>query len=176
MKASASLIILAAISLSACGIARSLSQPFVQPIAGDTAKVRVITNGRVRFIPNQTCVGWDSPDVGVVASGGVNIGKSFHHNGQNLGMTPSELIPEKAGYVSSEVRVRANQPLTMYFDVVIESGGWIYSCKPMAKAFIPLAGEEYDVLASMDEKCWLYAKTLGQKDKLPAQRWVENCQ
>lgn len=163
--------------LGACGLGRSLSQPYTEPTSGDTAQMRVVTNGRVRLIPEQSCVSWDNKDLGTVVSNNIHVGVTPHLNGQSLGMMPAldPALTDK-GYLSAEVQVRADKPLTLYFDIEEISGSWKYWCEPIAASFIPMKGESYEAFASMDDgKCRLNVKSLSKPGKRPAQRWVERC-
>lgn len=162
--------------LAACGMSRSLSQPYAEPVGGETSRIRVITNGQVRFIPEQACVDWKRPDVGMVASTSHHVGVIPHLNGRSLGLQPpADKVLLDKGYATSEVLIRAGKPLTLYFDIEEYSGSWKYWCEPMAVSFIPVAGETYEALASMDEYCRLQVRSLTHPDKYPVQRQVEAC-
>lgn len=173
MKFSASMVTLVTIGLAGCGSMASMSRTYVEPTEGPTAKIRVVSNGSVRFMPNRNCVDWDSPDVGTVVSDATFFGKSPTHNGKKMGMQGDK--PNANGYVSAEVLVRADTPLTMYFRSDKASGDWRYWCEPMSVAFIPLAGEEYEVTGEMTEYCRLQAKSLTRPGQFPAQKRVAAC-
>lgn len=175
-----------AATLSGCGIARSLSQPFKQPTGGEIAMIRIVTNGTVRFIPNQSCVSWDNAEAGVVAAAEPQRLKN-NHNGEKIGMKPAPLKDDfgmksksqELGAINvaeAEVRVAANKPLTIVFSSESYTSDWAYWCDPISVAFIPEAGREYEVRGWMGEQCMLRAQTLGSKTTYPAQRRAKACE
>lgn len=181
------LFILLALSipLGGCGMARSMSQPYTQPETGANAKIRVVTNGRIRFIPNQACVGWDNKDAGIVAAAGPQR-MNNHHNGKTVemknGATKNKLITSDAkstpgdnAVATAEVRVPANQPLTVVFDSESYTYDWAYWCDPVSVAFIPEAGEEYEITGVMAKNCLVRARTLGYEKRYPAMKRAEAC-
>lgn len=179
MHASRGSLILIGLLLAGCGTVSSVSRPYTEPADGATAKVRVVTNGAVRFIPNRACTDFDAPGTGLVASAEKYIGKSPTHNGQQLGIK-GELKKDpdarQDDNVTAEVLVRANEPLTMVFRSDIHDGDWKFWCEPMTVAFIPEAGEEYEVLGQLGDKyCKFFARSLTHPDNFPVQKRTGEC-
>ena len=150
------------VALGGCGQVanvRSLSTGYVAPQAGETARVRIVTDGLVRAVPGRDCLDWNVPGAGVMASAKPGFPD---HNGENLGMPGP--IYSWAGAVSSELVVPANKPIAFHY-----LGRLQYS-RQCAKSmsFVPKAGRDYMVQASMSADCSF------KLDELPANgaQWV----
>jgi hypothetical protein len=141
--------------LAGCGnIAnvRSFSTPYVPPTTGETAKIRVISNGMLRAVPNSTCIDWRLPGAGVM----VVPQKGFANlNNQDLGMqqsAASKILLARAGVVSSELYVAAGKPIVLHFmgtgsTRISGSGASMTTIRNACNkgvSFVPEAGKEYD--------------------------------
>lgn len=136
--------------ISGCGniaVVRSFSTPYAEPVDGEMARIRVISDGMVRAVPGKTCVDWRSPGAGVM----VSAQKGFANlNGRNLGMPKniSRYIedPESQGIVQSELRISAGKPIVLNF---IGQGhafsGHKHACHE-SMSFVPKAGAYYEAL------------------------------
>lgn len=174
MYKTASLAVLTALTLSACGgMSTAMSRAYIEPTEGKTAKVRVVTNGVLTFIPDRNCLDWNAPDIGIAASAENYLGKSPTHNGQKIGVSGE--ASKLTGFVSAEVLVKADQPLTLSFRSRSSDGHMNYWCEPIHIAFIPVAREEYEIFGGMDEYCRLYTKSLTRPGQYPVQKRVEQC-
>ncbi|OCW22006.1 hypothetical protein [Pseudomonas sp. S3E12] len=148
--------------LTGCGQVaniRSLSTGYVAPQTGETARVRLITDGLVRAVPGRDCLDWNVPGAGVMASTKAGFPD---HNGESLGMPGP--IYSWAAAVSSELVVPANKPIAFHY-----LGQLQYSRQCSASmAFVPRPGVDYMVQASM------YANCSIQLHELPAgaKQWV----
>ncbi|WP_339452266.1 hypothetical protein [Pseudomonas sp. JAI120] len=148
--------------LTGCGQVaniRSLPTGYVAPQTGETARVRLITDGLVRAVPGRDCLDWNVPGAGVMASTKAGFPD---HNGESLGMPGP--IYSWAAAVSSELVVPANKPIAFHY-----LGQLQYSRQCSASmAFVPRPGVDYMVQASM------YANCSIQLHELPAgaKQWV----
>ncbi len=80
---------LATLLLAGCGNlanVQSYSTPYSAPAGGETARLRVITNGMARGVPASACIDWRREGAGVIA---VAQSGFANRNGQSLGMPPS---------------------------------------------------------------------------------------
>ncbi|WP_300719617.1 hypothetical protein [Pseudomonas sp.] len=135
------------LSLGGCGQVanvRSLSTGYVPPQGGETALIRLLTDGLVRAVPERDCLDWNVPGAGVMASAKPGFPD---HNGENLGI-PGPIF-SWAGAVSSELVVPANKPIAFHY-----LGRLQYS-RQCAKTmtFVPRPGVDYLVQATMSADC-----------------------
>ena len=135
------------LSLGGCGQVanvRSLSTGYVPPQDGETARIRLLTDGLVRAVPVRDCLDWNVPGAGVMASTKPGFPD---HNGENLGI-PGPIF-SWAGAVSSELVVPANKPIAFHY-----LGRLQYS-RQCAKTmtFVPRPGADYMVQATMSADC-----------------------
>lgn len=143
MKAIAPLCLVAA-ALSGCGniaAVKSFNTQFASPTSGETARLRVSSDGMVRGVPGLECVDWYSPGAGVI----VVPNETFaQRNSEKLGMPAGKPVP--AGWASSEVRVAAGKPLTLTF---LDGGRAVsYNQKSTCLgmfSFTPEAGADYEL-------------------------------
>ncbi|QXH80184.1 hypothetical protein AAHI06_23155 [Pseudomonas salmasensis] len=135
------------LALGGCGQVanvRSLSTGYVPPQGGETARIRLLTDGLVRAVPGRDCLDWNVPGAGVMASAKPGFPD---HNGENLGI-PGPIF-SWAGAVSSELVVSANKPIAFHY-----LGRLQYS-RQCAKTmtFVPRPGVDYMVQATMSADC-----------------------
>lgn len=148
------------LTLSGCGNlanVRSYSTPYAEPTSGDTARMRVITNGMARGVPARGCVDWNSPGAGVMA---VAQSGFASRNGQNLGMPVSQTQVQAADLVRTELKVPANQPFTVNFQSQGSvSNGYSYSCQHSLR-FTPQAGMDYELIMLESGQCLMSLQRL----------------
>lgn len=170
-------IVFAAIALallSGCSSFSAMNRPVSEPAEGPTATLRVVTNGHLAMIPDRACLDWSAPGAGIAASTSNFIGKSPALNGQKRDMKHAS--KERADVVMAEIKVKANSPVTFQFESDENNGIVRTICEPFAIAFIPEAGEEYEIFAGVDEKyCRLYAESLSKPGRYPVQKRVKAC-
>ena len=138
---------------------RSLSTGYVPPQGGETARIRLLTDGLVRAMPGRDCLDWNVPGAGVMASAKPGFPD---HNGENLGI-PGPIF-SWAGAVSSELVVPANKPIAFHY-----LGRLQYSRQcARTMTFVPRPGVDYMVQATMSANCSF------QLDELEAggKQWV----
>lgn len=168
LHTSAFVLSLCALLLYGCGNlanVRSFSTPYSMPPSGETARLRVITNGMVRGVPASSCIDWRVDGAGVIAvlqSGFANL------NHQSLGMPLSrqfERLPQQ-GLVSSEVLIPANKPFAFNFQSQgMVSGGYSYSCQ-QSMTFTPEAEQDYELLVVESAQCLTRLQRLGDGQSL----------
>ncbi|OIN48106.1 hypothetical protein [Pseudomonas costantinii] len=148
--------------LTGCGQVaniRSLSTGYVPPQSGETARVRLITDGLVRAVPGRDCLDWNVPGAGVMAS----TKSGFpDHNGENLGM-PGPIYSLNGG-VTTELVVPANTPIALHYLGQLQYSRQCFS----SMTFVPRPGVDYRVQAT------IYANCSIQLHELPAdgKQWV----
>jgi hypothetical protein len=156
----------ATVSLSGCGNlanVRSYSTAYAEPASGETARLRVITNGMVRAVPARDCIDWRSPGAGVmvVAQSGF-----AHRNGQNLGMPVSrgDAQLQSSNLVRSELKIPANTPVSFNFQSQGSvSSGYSYSCQESFR-FTPQAGKDYQLILLESGQCQISLQRLDSTD------------
>ena len=135
------------LALSGCGQVanvHSLSTGYIPPQSGETARIRLLTDGLVRAVPGRDCLDWKVPGAGVMASARSGFPD---HNGENLGIAGP--IYSLAGSVSSELVVPANKPIALHYL------GRLQYPRQCARTmtFVPRPGVDYRVQASMSADC-----------------------
>lgn len=154
---------LAALLLAGCGNlanVQSYSTPYSAPSGGETARLRVITNGMARGVPASACIDWRREGAGVIA---VAQSGFASRNGQSLGMPPSRQAEQlgQGGFASSEVRMPAGQPFAFNFQSRgMVSSGYSYSCQ-QSMTFTPEAGQDYELLLMESGQCLARLVRLG---------------
>lgn len=145
-----------AILLAGCGniaVVKSFSTKFESPVDGETANLRVISNGMVRGVPNSECVNWYLPGAGVmVAADGF-----AHRNSESLGMPDSKWTVTSTikNVHATELRVPAGKPLVLSF--LGPGGGDYYSRWQCGSndVFVPKPGHNYEYIKIEDGRtCW----------------------
>lgn len=156
---------IAAVSLSGCGNlanVRSYSTAYAEPVSGETARLRVITNGMVRAVPARDCIDWRSPGAGVmvVAQSGF-----ANRNGQSLGMPVSRDDQlQSSNLVRSELKIPANTPVSFSFQSQGSvSSGYAYSCQESFR-FTPQAGKDYQLILLESGQCLISLQRLDNAD------------
>lgn len=153
----------AALLLTGCGNlanVRAYSTPYAEPQGGDTARLRVISNGMVRAVPGRDCIDWRSPGAGVMV---VQQSGFANRNGQVLGMPPSAVAAQLqgAGMARSELKIPAGKPTAFNFQSQGSvSGGYSYSCQKSFR-FTPQAGKDYQMIMLESGQCQLSVQELG---------------
>lgn len=160
----------AALLLSGCGNlanVKSYSTPYAAPPGGETARLRVITNGMARGVPGSACIDWRQAGAGVIA---VAQSGFANRNGQKLGMPSSRQAEQlqQGDFVQSEVLIPANQPFAFNFQSQgMVSGGYAYSCQ-QSMTFTPEAGQDYELLLMESGQCLARLQRLGDGRNLSA--------
>lgn len=129
-------------SLTGCGAitdVRSFSTPYSTPPGGETARLRVISDGMVRGVPKSSCVNFRLPGAGVMV---VARDGYANRNGETLGMAPAQ--HQSGGTVMSELLVPAGQPIAFHY-----LGNRCYNMF----SFVPEAGMDYELDAANRYKC-----------------------
>ncbi|MFR0687842.1 hypothetical protein ACLUTX_00460 [Enterobacterales bacterium AE_CKDN230030158-1A_HGKHYDSX7] len=149
--------------LSGCGNlanVQSYSTPYSAPAGGETARLRVITNGMARGVPASACIDWRREGAGVIA---VAQSGFASRNGQSLGMPPSRQAEQlsEGGFAHSEVQIPAGQPFAFNFQSRgMVSSGYSYSCQ-QSMSFTPEAGQDYELLLMESGQCLARLVRLG---------------
>ena len=128
--------------LTGCGqisSVRSFSTAYSTPEAGDKVKLRVITFGLVRGIPNSDCIDFRLPGAGVMVVGRDGYA---NRNGERLDMALED--DSRMPGVRSELLIAAGQPIAFHY-----IGQQCYNMF----SFIPQAGAEYQLEATSAYKC-----------------------
>ncbi|WP_210639760.1 hypothetical protein [Pseudomonas sp. Tri1] len=134
--------------LSGCGAltdVRSFSTPYSTPDGGETARLRVISDGMVRGVPKSDCVDFRLPGAGVMVA--FRDGYA-NRNGESLGMPVTGEPP--SSMVMTELSVPAGRPIAFHY-----IGARCYNMF----SFVPKAGVDYQLDAAGLYKC---AVTLQQ--------------
>ena len=158
MKTKAATVILTSMLLSACGAKPVI--PYVEPDGVATAKLRIVTNGKISGVPYAGCLG----DTQLMAKAGRFRRGSFSIDEpqtppepQNLQMPErrSPKLPNLEGFnrlsrgpyieVSTEYRVPAGTPFMLESSgVSANHGSYSVSCKPDRKVIRFEEGKNYE--------------------------------
>lgn len=134
------------LSISGCGNIsniQSFSTPYNEPASGETARLRVVTDGMARGVPGRDCVDWRVPGAGVMAvvqSGFAN------RNGQSLGMPASDLMVAGVALARTELKVPGNQPFAVSYQNKAASCRSTFS-------FTPKSGQDYELILIDSDSC-----------------------
>lgn len=155
-----------ALAVSACGnIAnmRAYSKAYVEPVSGDTARLRVITNGMARGVPGRDCIDWRVPGAGIMAV--AQSGFADQNNGRSLSMPPSGREVGGQGVARSELKVPAGKPFAINSQSTgYISGGYSYSCQQTFR-FTPEAGQDYELTLLDSGMCVIGLQRLNPEGK-----------
>lgn len=159
-----------ALAVSGCGNIsniRAYNTAYVEPTAGDTARLRVITNGMARGVPGRDCIDWRVPGAGVMAVS--ESGFAGQNNGRSLGMPESNRRVEAQALARSELKVPADKPFAMNFQ---SEGSNSYSCR-QSFYFTPKAGEDYELILLDAGQCLIALQRLnptGKPQNVPVEK------
>ncbi|WP_255992132.1 hypothetical protein [Chitinolyticbacter albus] len=171
--------------LSACNTLTYQLRDYTPPKDGELARLRVLSTGVVRLIPESSCINASLGDTGIVANGNMTIFTKAH-NGASLGM-PSSTAP-KPDVVSAEVYIRANKPLVLDFADSVGTGfsqtGGLTLAHSLAcgtsVTFTPLPGQDYEAYTAFESLgksgyCVIVVKNLNNPaESVPTQR-IKSC-
>lgn len=135
--------------LTGCGAlsdVRSFSTPYSTPDGGETARLRVISDGMVRAVPKSDCVDFRLPGAGVMVA--FRDGYA-NRNGESLGMPDDD--KHSSSTVMTELLVPAGQPIAFHY-----IGAQCYNMF----SFVPKAGEDYQLDAAGLYECEVRLKQL----------------
>lgn len=139
------LCVTALVLLTACGniqTVKSFSKQYQEPSTGSRARIRVVSDGMVRAVPNSACVDWRLEGSGVI----VTPAKGFANmNDRRLGMPPSpaqKLASESTSFAISELYVQAGKPLVLDY---LGQGAGGYQCF-IRRSFVPADGQDYEAV------------------------------
>lgn len=132
--------------LGGCGniaAVKSFSTKFESPASGETANLRVISNGMVRGVPNSDCIDWYLPGAGVIV---VSKDGFAHRNGESLGMPDSKWTTTSSikDFYSSEVRIPAGKPFSLHFLGSGNVNAYARTQCVSSQAFVPKPGHNYE--------------------------------
>ncbi|GGP26045.1 hypothetical protein [Silvimonas amylolytica] len=172
MNARLTLLLLSSLTLGACSNLSSpayLTRAYSEPDAGPRARLRVVTNGVVRLIPDADCHDESKGVGGIVANDFTTFLTDSHLNNQKLGM-PSGIT--EAHEMTSEVYVQAGKPINIDFMSQANAGGGNVWLCASDWTFVPEEGKDYEVQGRQyGSQCLLSAMTLdGAKIGHPAPR------
>ncbi|WP_248798294.1 hypothetical protein [Pseudomonas sp. MWU13-2105] len=146
------------ILLSGCGQlsnVRSFSTAYTSPQAGETARLRVVSDGMVRAVPGRDCLDWNSPGAGVMVSAQSGF---TDRNDERLGMPGS--AQQWPGVVSSELVIPANKPIAFHYLAQLQFSRRCFN----SLTFVPLPGMDYVLQASTSGECLIELDELRAGD------------
>lgn len=136
-------------ALTGCGAltdVRSFSTPYASPTQGETVRVRVVSDGMVRGVPNSSCINFRLPGAGVMVA---KRDGYADRNGETLGMAPIERYSDAT--VMSELLVPAGHPIAFHY-----IGDRCYNMF----SFVPEVGMDYELDAASRYKCGVTLKRM----------------
>lgn len=142
-----------AVMLCACGniqTVKSFSTPYQEPLTGARARIRVVSDGMVRAVPNSDCVDWRIAGAGVM----VSAMKGFANlNDRKLDMPASaaQALVVGSHFAVSELQIPAGKPVTLDY---LSQGAAGYQCF-VRRSFVPMDGRNYEAVFWQDKaKCY----------------------
>lgn len=155
-----------AFAVSGCGNIsniRAYSTAYVEPDSGDTARLRVITNGMARGVPGRDCIDWRVPGAGVMAVS--ESGFADQNNGRSLGMPESNRRVQAQELARTELKVPAGKPFAMNFQSEGHvSAGYSYSCQQTFR-FTPKVSQDYELILLDGGQCLVALQRLNPTGK-----------
>lgn len=144
-----------ALSLTAC-VPIETSEPvsegavYIEPQSDQTARLRVISSGRVDVTPGSTCI--DSTHLGAGRLLSIDPTER-QRNGESLNMPMGQLSRQflQTGMVMTEVRLAANRPFAFRFQPRLV-GEDLPDCQRMMY-FVPEADKDYELLLLDGARC-----------------------
>lgn len=136
--------------LSGCGAltdVRSFSTPYSTPDGGETARLRVTSDGMIRGVPKSDCVDFRLPGAGVMVA--YRDGYA-NRNGESLGMPA--VSERSSATVMTELLVPAGQPIAFHY-----IGDQCYNMF----SFVPKAGADYQLDAVGFYRCGVTLKQVA---------------
>lgn len=132
--------------LGGCGniaAVKSFSTQFESPANGETANLRVITDGMVRGVPNSDCIDWYLPGAGVIVASKDGFA---HRNDESLGMPESKWTATSSinVFYSSEVRIPAGNSFALNFLGPGSFNGYAHLQCVANRTFMPKPGHNYE--------------------------------
>lgn len=140
--------------LGGCGqiaTVHSLSTAYTSPSAGETARLRVVSDGMVRAVPGRDCLDWNTPGAGVMVSARPGFAD---RNGEQLGMTGP--VYSWAGAVSSELVIAANTPIAFHYLGQTTPDRQCFN----TLTFVPRPGVDYQLQSSTSAQCAIHLQEL----------------
>jgi hypothetical protein len=174
-------LIAATFLLSGCN---TLKQNVVvsEPTNGERARVRVVIQDidyrGVRAYPNSTCVNDKLPGNGMVANVQMILGFEKNLNNKKIGMPETAHSVDK-NFVSSEIYVAANEPITFRFhkpNTVLKGGAYDIVLKDgcyMKKTLIPEPNGDYELIFTDVPQCLALAHKIVKTNELTTMVPVE---
>lgn len=135
--------------LTGCGAltdVRSFTTPYSTPEGGETARLRVISDGMIRGVPKSDCVDFRLPGAGVMVA--YRDGYA-NRNGESLGMPA--VSERSSSTVMTELLVPAGQPIAFHY-----IGDQCYNMF----SFVPKAGMDYQLDAVGLYRCGVTLKQM----------------
>ena len=154
------MVLLLSVILSACGSMRGAYNKVAEPEEGvQKARLRVVSNYKIRGVPNKDCIDYSAPGVGMVTS--TFLGSDGYKE-RSIGIPGADR--HEASKIS-ELYVAANQPFTLIFDV----GGRATPKRcHISASFTPEENKDYEVEADTDfdkNICYMRVYELGEDRK-----------
>ena len=142
---------------------RSFMTAYGEPTEGERARIRVITNGMLRAVPNSACVDWRLPGAGVM----VTPDKGFAQlNNHVLGLPPGRVTQDairEYGLAVSELYVAAGKPITFFYLLNERRSDGTPECA-MGRSFVPEAGVDYELVSDRAfGACVLEVRAIGKQ-------------
>ncbi len=165
-------LMLSCLILGACSNLSSpsyLMRSYAEPDTGPRARMRIVTNGVIRLIPDADCHDESKGVGGIAANNGMTLMSDSHLNHQKLGMPGQNM---EAHVMVSEVYIQAGKPINIDFMAQQDAGNgnaWLCASD---WTFVPEEGKDYEVQGRQyGSQCILKATTLdGQAVGRPALR------
>lgn len=162
--------------LAGCGnIAnvRSFSTAYSEPASGPMAKIRIISNGMVRAVPNSQCIDWRLPGAGVMVVNKTGFAKVTQ---QDLGMQKTDMTRaalQRPRVASTELAIQAGKPIVLHFmgmgTTSMSGAGANFTTTRVAcnkaYSFVPEAGKEYEAaFIENGSVCAIHMGDLAEKN------------
>lgn len=144
-----SLIAVSFLMSSCAGVGQSVMEAsmFYRDFQGPSAdsphaRIRLSADGALRITPNSSCADFMKPETGVALFSTFSMKDYSHLHGRQLGMQGEA----PAGLLSTEIRLKANEPAVITFTRSWQVRGTAYSCH-VHQQIRPEANAQYQLLA-----------------------------
>lgn len=138
--------------------------------AGDTALIRIVSQGSVRGVPYSDCIDWRKPGSGVMVKPHRGIANPKF---RSLGIPMSaetDRMRRQEGFGANELKLPANRPFALMF--YNSEPGQLENFRAVCEqsvSFVPEAGATYQLVFLQDQQCTALLRKIDEQGRMQAE-------